>query len=641
MLQEIRERAQGWVAWAIVILISVPFAFWGIDSYLGGGREPIVAKVNQTKITERAFTNNVQRTRMELRARLGAAFDPALFDDARIREQVLEQMINELVLRDATLSLGLRVSDQAVQAAILAEPFFQENGVFSQTAYQRVLRQQGLSPTGYEEDLRQRLLTTQLPRAITATEFVTPAELDASLRLLRQRRDLAYIELDVDAFMPSEPPTEEAIATWYEDHQAAFETPEQVQAAYLLLDAATLLGDAAPDEATLRERYQERLPELTPPEERRLRHILVMAPVGADAELVEAAQEQVLAAREQILAGADFSTLAAELSEDPGSASAGGDLGFVTRALLDPAFAEAAFELPVGELSEPVRSRFGYHLIEVLDVRGGEAPDFEAVREELARELTAGQSEAAFFDAAEQLAARAYESPDSLIPAAEALGLTVQTSDWFGRDGGEGLFANPRVVAAAFSDDVLEQGNNSELIEPALDGQQALVLRVDDRRPPALQPLEAVREEIVASLQAERAAAAARAAAVAMVEQLQAGTPLEEVAGEHAISTPGLVGRTAPGLSPTVLEVGFGLPRPAAGGPERTYGSAATPDGGAVVVALSSVEDADPTALAATERTSEQSLLTEALGRTHLSEFLAYLRGRATVELQLPEDELP
>ncbi|TVQ84706.1 MAG: peptidylprolyl isomerase [Chromatiaceae bacterium] len=642
MLQEIRERAQGWVAWAIVILISVPFAFWGIDSYLGGGREPFVAKVDGTKISERAFTNNVQRTRMELRERLGAAFDPALFDDARIRAQVLEQMINELVLRDATLGLGLRVSDQAVQAAILAEPFFQEDGVFSRAAYQRVLRLQGLSPAGYEENLRQRLLTTQLPRAVTETEFVTPAELDASIRLLRQRRELSYILLDAASFMPTEAPDEESIQAWYDTHQAAFETPEQVRASYLLLDAATLLGDAAPDEATLRERYQERLPEFSTPEERRIRHILITAPVGSEAEVADAARERLLAAREQILAGADFATLAAELSDDPGSAANGGDLGFVARGLLDPAFAEVAFGLPAGELSEPVRSRFGYHLIEVTEVRGGEVSDFEAVREQLARELTAGQTEAAFFDAAEQLATLAYESPDSLIPAAEALGLTVQTSDWFARDGGEGLFANPRVVAAAFSDDVLEQGNNSELIEPALDGQQALVLRVDDRRPPALQPMEAVRDEIIASLQSEQAAAAALEAAAAMVEQLQAGAPLDEVAGEHAVVVPGLVARNAPGLLPTVLQVGFALPRPESAAADSTYGSAATPEGGAVVVALASVDDADPTGLPAAERAGERSLLSDALGRSHLSEFLAYLRGRAKVEQRAFDgDELP
>jgi peptidyl-prolyl cis-trans isomerase D len=208
MLQAIKERAQGWVAWAIVILISVPFAFWGIDSYLGGGAEPVVATVEGTKITERNLDRTVDRRRMVLRERLGAAYSPELFEGMNLREQVLDSMIRDTVLLESSLDMGMRVSDEAVRAAILSEPAFQEGGRFDKTTYERVLRLQGLTPSSYEEQLRRSLLSTQLARALTESAFVTETELEGAARLLRQEREIAYVVLPTDAFQPTtNPPT--------------------------------------------------------------------------------------------------------------------------------------------------------------------------------------------------------------------------------------------------------------------------------------------------------------------------------------------------------------------------------------------------------------------------------------------------
>jgi len=632
MLQEIRERAQGWVAWAIVILITIPFAFWGIDSYLGGGGPPVVAKVNGTEITERAFNQNVQRTRIELRDRLGDAYDPALFGTDRIRQQVLDRMIRDTVLLDASTDMGLRVSDQAVQASILAEPYFQVDGKFSKEAYERALHLQGLTSTGYEESQRQRLLMTQLPRAVADTEFVTAPAVAEAMRLLQQHREIAYVRLPSADFAPDEPPTEAEIKAYYNDHQQAFETPEEVRISYLLLDGKAQAAKTEDvSEADLRAQYESRLDEFTEPEQRHIRHILVSLPPDADEAQAAKARKRLEAIRARIEGGEDFATVAEEVSQDPASAKQGGDLGFVRRGLLDPAFELVAFSLKPDVVSEPVRSRFGYHLVEVLEVKGGKPKPFEEVRDQLVAEASSGHAESLFFDQAEQLATLTYESPDSLVPAAEALGLEVKTTDWIPRQGGgEGLFANPKVLKAAFSADVLEMGSNSELIEPDPDGLQALVLRVDDHRPASVRPLDEVRDEIVTRLDEQRAGAAALSRAEAMVEKLRKGAALDDVAGDYAVERPGLVDRTASGVPPEVLALAFSAARPKA--EASSYSSGEGSGGDALVVAVSRVEDGKVEAPDTPQMKTEARVLGQMLGRSDVSAVIADMQSRATIE---------
>ncbi len=638
MLQEIRERAQGWVAWAIVILISIPFALWGIQSYLGVGGEPVVAKVNGTEITERQFSQNVQRTRMQLRDRLGAAYDADLFGGQRLREQVLDGMIQDVVLLDASHAMGLRVSDAAVRGAILSEPAFVVNGAFDNDTYRRVLQLQGLSPAGYEEQLRRRLLSTQLARAITDTEFVSPSTLDSATRLLRQQRALDYVVLEQARFAPDAAPSDDEIAAFYDANRTLFETPEQVRVSYLLLDAANLAAvTSGPGDDALRARYEERIDDFIEPEQRRIRHILLAVPVDADAGATAEIRSKASTLRERIVAGESFAAIAQEASEDPGSAAAGGDLGLVGRGIMDPAFEQAAFDLQPDVVSEPVRSRFGYHLIEVTELQGGDLKPFDAVRDELEREASSGQSEAAYFDIAERLATLAYESPDSLIPAAETLEMEIQTSDWFDRSGGDGIFASPKITGVAFSEDVLTMGNNSELIEPDPEVMQAIVLRVDDRRPASVRPLDEVREQVIELIQQQKASAAALAAADDMVERLQRGEPLTAVAGDFEVKTAGLVGRTVAGVPPEALQLAFSMPRPTADVPRADR--AATDSGGAVVVALTQVVDGDPSTSDQAEREAEARLLADTLSRSAYQSLLDDLESRADIEREaLPPD---
>jgi peptidyl-prolyl cis-trans isomerase D len=644
MLQAIKERAQGWVAWAIVILISIPFALWGIQSYLGVGAEPVVAKVDGTKITERQLDQNVQRSRMQLRERLGAAYNPDLFDGAELRAQVLERMIRETVLLDASYAMGMRVSDPAVRAAILSEPAFQSDGVFDKSTYERVLRLQGLTPTAYEERLRSGLLATQLSRAVTGSGFTTDGELAEATRLLRQRRDIAYLVLPQDGFMPEADPSAEEIQAYYDANPQRFETPERAKLSYIVLDADALGASEAPDETTLRAAYEERIDELREPERLTVRHILLTVPANASDAAARQVRDRLAGLRAEIEAGADFAAVAEASSEDSVSAAQGGDLGIVERGMMDPAFEQAAFSLEKGVVSEPVRSRFGYHLIEVTEIKGGEVKPFAEVRGQLADELDRGGAEAAFFELAEQLANLTYESPDSLIPAAEALDLEVRTSGWLDRSGGEGILGNSRVTAAAFSEDVLLRGNNSELIEPDPDRMQAIVLRVDEHEPASVPPLEEVRDEIVETLRQQRAAEAALAAAETLVERLQGGADLAALAAQvepeaATVEEPGKVARTEPGVPPTVLELAFDAPRPAAGA--ASYATGQQPDGDAVVVAVRAVEDGDGEGLEPAARAAERRLLTRIQAEHAFERVLDDLVVRADIDRRKLSSEAP
>ncbi|MCU0833400.1 MAG: SurA N-terminal domain-containing protein [Chromatiaceae bacterium] len=630
MLQTIRERAQGWIAWAIVILISIPFALWGIQSYLGVGSEPVVAKVNSTEITEREFEQRYQQLRIRLREQLGAAFRPELFDDRVMRPQVLEQIISETLLLQVSHDMGLRASDAELRTAIMSNPSFQRDGRFARDAYERMLQLQGLNQVQYEEGLRQRIVGSQLERALIASELVTEHELKETLRLERQQRRLSYFRVPRADFVSDEPIGEDQIAAYYQANQDRFQVPERVRLRYLVLDASTMDPAQTPDEDSLRAAYEADVERFRRNEQRAVRHILVALPTDADSEAETDAKARIQAIRERILAGADFGAIARETSEDPGSAGQGGALGTFERGVMDPAFDRAAFALERGVLSEPVRSAFGYHLIEVTEVEEAQVRPFEEVRDELLAEASKRGAEGQFFEWAERLATLAYESPDSLEPAAEALGLELQTSEWLDRSGGEGILANRRVIGAAFSDEVLRQGLNSDVIEPEPQVLQAIVLRVAEHEEASARPLEQVRSEIVETLRAEQAAAAAQRVAEELAGRVRAGEPFAEVAGSYAVTDAGLVARDAAEVPDPIRSLAFTLPRPAEGA--TSVGSQVLPEGDAAVVVVSEIADGDLDALDAVVRAQQGRGLAQRTGSALFEDLLEDLQQRAKIE---------
>ncbi|WP_373510989.1 SurA N-terminal domain-containing protein [Thiocapsa sp.] len=630
MLQAIRERAQGWLAWVIVALISVPFALWGIQSYLGVGGEPVVAKVNGVEISDRDLSRRTQQARIELRERLGEAYDPALFEEGRLRAEILDDMIRQTLLLDTSNRIGMRVSDEEVRVQILSEPAFQRDGRFDREAYERLLQLQGLSPAQFEEQLRQQLLGNQLLRAVVGSELVTRQELRDYQRLVGQTRDLSYALIPAGDFRSDAPIGEDEIQAFYEANAPRFQSPEMVKLDYLVLDVADLAKGAEIGDDELRRVYDEDQSRFGRSEQRSVRHLLLTVPQDADDAAAQAVEARVRAIRERILAGEAFAEVARAESQDPGTASEGGSLGTIEQGLMDPVFDTVAFTLPVGELSEPVRTRFGYHLIEVTEIIPPATKSFDEVKEELRAEVSRQRAESLFYDLGERLANVAYESPDSLEPAADELGLTLRQSDWIGREGGEGVLAHPRVMGAAFSDEVLVGRTNSDLIEPERDTLRAVVLRVADHRVAAIRPLDEVRDEIVEELRLARAREAATQAGSSAAEKIRQGMSWSEAMSSAVVETPGAVGRDVQTVPAPIRELTFTLPVPVEGA--ASVGTTLLENGDVAVIQVTSVKDGEATSSEGPSPTSEAAMLAQVLGRQVYDAMLGDMELRAKVE---------
>ena len=589
MLQDIRERAQGWIAWFIVILISIPFALWGIQSYLGGGSDQIVATVNGQEISEREFEMGYREMRQRLRQQLGENYRPELIDEARLRREYMESMIRNQLILQAADDMGLRAGDDLVRATIRSIPAFHAGGSFSRQAYEQGVRMRGQTASGFESQIRRALVSEQLSKAVAGSEFTTVAELEPFVRLRLQRRDMAYLQIPAQDYIEAVQVTEEDARNYFSSRQSEFMAPERIKVEYLELSVNRIAETLNADEDTLLGYYEQHKNEYLVPEQRRASHILITLDADADDAALTAARQLAENALERVKSGEAFDQVARELSQDPGSAEQGGDLGFFGKGIMDPAFEESAFVLAEGEISEPVRSEFGYHIIKLTAIRAESGEPYEVAKDKVRSAYLKNEAERLFYEYAERLSDLAYEDPDSLQPAADALGMEVQQSDWLEREGGSGLFASTKLIGAAFSDDVLLERHNSEAIE--IGPEHIAVVRVNEHEEAVVRPFDAVRDEIVDLLKREGASVLAREKGEQLIEQLAQGATLEALAqqeGLEPVSKKG-VGRDQRELPSALINRLFKMPRPNAEQPE--VAGVALPGGDYAVVVLSKIED--------------------------------------------------
>lgn len=592
MLQYIRDRVQSWIAWFIIALITIPFALWGINQYFEGGGDIVAAQVNGVEIGQQRVQQAYYQQQERLRQMLGANYNPDMFPEEQMRRQALEGLIEQELLVQAAVESGMRIGDAYLAATIRGISAFQQDGQFSQEVYERTLRAQGMTSTAFEAQLRRDLLVQQLFAAIGRTEFATGLEQRELARLSLQQRDVGMLSVAVDNYLTQASVSDDEIAAYYDAQPHLFMQPEQVSIAYLDLSVEGIATGIEVNEEELRTRYQSQQASYQETEQRHARHILLTLPAEAE----EAQVAQVRAKAEELLTqlrgGASFEALAKEHSEDPGSAGQGGDLGLFGRGVMDQAFEDAVFALKVGELSQPVRSAFGYHLIRLEAVRGGERRSFEQVREQILAEIRTERAEQQFYEQAEQLANLAYEHPDTLEEAARQLGLTIQKSALFSRRGGEGILSHSKLIAAAFSDDVLARGHNSEPLE--LDSRRIVVLRVMEHQPETRQPLQTVRAEIESRLKHDKAQVLARQAAEELREKIAAGAEPEVLAksGRMVWQRQTATTRGQVDMDAQILRTAFAMPRP--GDQKSTVQLTTSIAGDPVVVVLYQVHDTVP-----------------------------------------------
>ena len=582
MLQNMRDKSQSWVAKVIVGVIVLVFALTGWESISRfTSNADKAAEVNGATISTAELEQAVSQQRRQISQQLqqmGGDFDPDMIDDALLRESVLQGMIDRAVLLEGAREAKLRVSEQMIDQMLLNTPDFQVNGQFDANRFDIVIRNMGMSSRmAFRELMREELMLAQQRNAYQASAFSTPQEREHLAQLENQSRDFAVVEMAVDA----EPVTvtDEQVEQHYRDNLVDFMSPEQVVLETLSLSRSDLFDEVSVDETALEAVYQRDVSSMA--EMRRASHILFE--VDADES---AALERVEAVKARIDAGEDFAALAREFSEDSGTRNNGGDMGYVERDSFDPEFENALYALQENAVSAPVRSSFGYHLIKLTDLQSADVPTFESMRPRLEQELKSEQVARRFIEISQELANLAYESED-LVEPARILGVEIETHGPLERSGGEGITAHPRVMSAAFSDDVLLDRRNSELIE--LDAETVAVVRVKQHMTPEQRSLDEVRADIAERLQFQQAVALADQHAEELVTSLEAGelTPaaLAEQLGQQW-QVHEAVSRAEREVHQTLLRNVFSMPRP---DDAPVYGHYAQPDGSQWIVELRGV----------------------------------------------------
>ncbi len=637
MLQAMRDRIMGVLGWFIIGLIIITFALFGLGSYLENKTRVFVAKVNDIEISPRELQVSYQQQRERMEQMLGDAYNPALIDDQMLKKRALEGLIQRELLLQAAESEGMLISDQLLNAQLRAVPAFQENGRFSEDKYKQFLRMQGQAPAEFEHHTRRMLTAEQLVDGLSQTEFVTSDEVAQAYRLQDQKRDFSYLIVAAEPYKANAEISDEQIQQYYDEHSEDFVTPERVRLAYLRLTGAAISENIQVEEDELLAHYEKRKESLLTQEQRRASHILIQLPRGADEETVSRAKAEAEDLLTQIRDGGDFAELARQHSDDPGSAAQGGDLGFFARGVMVPEFDETVFSMEIGQVSDPVRSQFGIHIIRLQEVRGSEIPTLEEVRAELLDELKQRGVSDLFYEQFELLSDVSYENPDSLDAAADALGLEVQTSEWLSASGGPGIGKYPKVVAIAFSEDVLEAGNNSEPIE--VGENDAIVVRVEERQAAQPTPLDAVEEQIVAELRRQHAVAAARTKGDELLQRLkQEGVAMEDLGKQEKLDfhKAEAVTRASAEHTAEIVRAAFRLERPEEGGSSIDKGLELN-NGDYAVLRLTGVNDPDAAAVDDGVRQQLESGLENMRRSVAVSTMTENLRARA--DIVIPEKD--
>jgi peptidyl-prolyl cis-trans isomerase D len=589
MLQTIHDKLKGWVAGVVLGAIGLVFVFWGINWTLSA--PTYAAKVNGTEISSNEVRQTYQQQLAQMERQSSAPLDDTMRNE--IKRRVLEEYVSSEALVSRADDLGYRVSDRELLEEMSKVPAFQVDGKFDQAHALAVLNAQGRSVAEIEGLFRRDAKLRQLDTALNASSFATPTELKEFRSLTRQQRELAWLTVSAAKYAAGANPDDAAVKAYYDAHKSAYMTPETVNLRYVDLSLAQLESKVSVDDAQLKAYYEEQKAK-TPDrflqaEQRRVRHILLPVNNPKEDAAVKAKAEGIL---KRAQAGEDFSKLAKEFSQDPGSAAQGGDLGWSERKIFVGPFADAAFSMKVDEISGPVKTQFGYHILKLDGIQPPAAKSFEASKAELEAEFKRNEAERLFNNAQDQLADAALQNATDIDLVAKKAGLTVQDIANFSRnDGGGALGKSQPVIDAAFSQDVLD-GRLSPIVE--VEKGQGVVLRASDHKLPQQKPIEAVRTEIVDAWKKQRGVELAAAAAVDAAKRLNGGESWDAVVKSLGATAqpPKFIARSDQDVPMEIRVSGFKAPKPAQ---KPVYENLRLANGDAAVMAFSAVRE-DPNA---------------------------------------------
>lgn len=517
MLTEIRDRSSGWFAWIIAALIIIPMAFWGVQEYASTDARPVLAEVGEQKIYQSEFQQQLANQQQRATSANPALASSDIFSSDFYKRSVLASMINRALVENVAAEHNYRIGDTQLAALIKDNPVFQTDGKFDPSLYQNYLTSSGLfSKKQFEGNIRESSRVQQVSSGYQESAIVLPDELREILEIQAEKRTFDLITVNKADFNDKVEVSDADIEAYYQENTNNYMEPDRRSVEYVELDTALLAEGLEVSDEEVQTAYDSYVESFREDETRNTRHILlsVSGDKKADAQLAKA-QELV----EQLRAGADFAELATANSDDPGSAANGGSLGEVERGVMVSEFEEATFAAEVGEISDPVKTQFGYHIIQVESINATAPRSIDEMRFELAEEAKLLKAEDLAIEKAEELRNNLFEQRDSLQGAASLLDAEIKTTSLFSRDNGSGIAANEVVRAAAFSEQVASNDMNSELIE--LGNGLYVALRQKEFKAAAPKALADVSAQIKASLVAERASNAAEEAGALLLERAE------------------------------------------------------------------------------------------------------------------------
>ena len=578
MLSAIRNKSKGWVAYVVVGFITIPFALFGIQDYVSGSSNASIATVDGEDVDINVYYQELNTQQRNLQQQLGAAYSQEI--DNALKQTLIDSMINEKLLENFANSLDVVTLDDEVRSVIEMNQAFIVDGKFSEDRYSQLLRLNSYSPAGYEIAQSKALTRDQIKRNLSGSAFMSSTQIKQLNDLASQEREVSYIALNTSDYESQVSVSQSEISDYFNENRSNFIEGRKVKVDFVELSLADMEEPASPDEETLKSLYDDNLELYTNSERRRAQHILV--------ENEELAKELL----EQINQGADFSELAIVNSKDTSSNEKGGDLGFFEKDLMGAEFDEAAFAMNVGEVSEIVSTDYGYfHIIKLTDIEVETVQSFDDVTEQLVALNKKNVSKKMLFDSLEEFASLAYE--ESLDMVADQFGLELQTSDYFASSSNQ---YDDAFVSAAFSETVIDEGENSEVIE--LSAEKFVVLSLSSAQPEREKELDEVKDQVASIL--------SNIGAKILIDNLSLAIATALVSGDELMTNKlltdnelkwnkeGWISR-AKELPFDVTSIAFSIPKPIEG--EHTYSSRSVDSLTSLVIDLSGVrlpeEDAD------------------------------------------------
>lgn len=632
-MEGFRRLIKGWLGKIMLGAVVFVFVIYGAESLMVLATKPKpVAEVNGEEISRQALDARVEQYRQQL-ASQGSQQD---LSSEALASEVLNGLVQRIILTQRTDALSMSVSDLAIKRWITQLPELQQDGQFSEDIFRMMLSRNGYSPQSFMMEVKKDYVLRQFQQGIADSYFMTDAEIKQLVALQEQSRSFQYALITPEQFLEDVVVEQADLQSYYQANTDRFRTQEKAQFEYILLDADLLAVDIEVTEADISQAYEAEVANAEANEQRRAAHILISpdsadAQGSGDAQANEAAFEKIKVIQASITAGEDFATLAKANSMDPGSATQGGDLGFSTRGTMVSAFDDALFELEPGQVSEIVRTEFGYHIIKLMEIKVAEKPVLADIQEQLIADIKTEKANALFEEKVDELNTMAFESGD-LVPLAEGFKLKIETSDWVERNNPTGLFADPGLSKAAFTNEVIQDGFNTDAIILA-DGNRAIVARLQTHAPAELQSLEQVKAQVTELVSSQKAHKTVVKRGRAAIASLRSGADAKEVAEEYgfAWTTQTDVKRMTTSLPPAVTEYVFQMARPTES--RKSFDGVDFEQGFAVIELEKVLEHEE--ALSDAEKYNMRLFISRQLGQVEIQNYLDFHEDAADVERNL------